>query len=61
MTTRAVAYREGTMVIDLFDTAAKQGVWRAEASGMLPPSKAQTREMVDAAIKDMFAELPTGP
>jgi len=60
MTTRAVAFREGTMAIDLFDTAAKQGVWRATASGALPPSKAQTREMVDAAIREMFAELPGG-
>lgn len=60
-TTRAVSYREGTLAIDLFDTAAKQGVWRATASGALPPSKAQTRQMVDDAIKAMFAELPSGP
>lgn len=60
-TTRAMAYREGTLAIDLFDTAAKQGVWRATASGMLPPSKAQTRDMVDAAIREMFTKLPAGP
>ncbi|TWI01900.1 uncharacterized protein DUF4136 [Luteimonas cucumeris] len=60
MTTRAVAYREGTMVVDLFDTASKRGVWRATVSGALPSSQAHTKELVDGVIRDMFAKLPAG-
>lgn len=61
MTTRAVAYREGTMVVDLFDTAAKRGVWRGTATGALPSSQAQVKDVVDTVVKDMFAELPAAP
>lgn len=61
MTTRAVAYRTGTMVVDLFDTATKRGAWRATASGALPSSQAQTKVVVDKVIQDMFAKLPTTP
>ena len=61
MTTRAVAYREGTMVVDLFDTAAKRAVWRGMASGALPSSQAQVKGAVDTVIGDLFAKLPTVP
>lgn len=61
MTTRAVAYREGTMVVDLFDTASKRGVWRATASGALPSSQTHTKELVGKVVQDMFAKLPSGP
>lgn len=60
MTTRAVAYRAGTMVVDLFDTSTKRGVWRATASGALPSSQEHTKVMVDKVIQDMFAKLPAG-
>ncbi len=61
MTTRAVAYREGSMVVDLFDTAAKRAVWRGTASGALPSSQEKTKDVVDNVIEDMFARIPTTP
>lgn len=61
MTTRAVAYREGTMVVDLFDTAAKRAVWRGTASGALPSSREQVKNTIDTVVGDMFAKLPTMP
>ncbi|MCL1634737.1 DUF4136 domain-containing protein [Luteimonas sp. SX5] len=61
MTTRAVAYREGTLVVDLFDLSAKRAVWRGTATGVLPPSQDQVKGVVDSVIKDMFARIPTAP
>lgn len=59
MTTRAVAYREGTIVVDLFDTAAKRAVWRGTASGALPSSQGQVKNTIDTVVRDLFANVPT--
>lgn len=50
----------GTLVLDIYDTAAKKLVWSGSASKTLEPesSSKDRQENVDKAAKKLLAKLP---
>jgi len=53
-------YDVGTLVVDLFDTATKQAVWRGAASATVPSSQEKVDATVRAGIAKMFLDFPPG-
>lgn len=53
-------YEVGTLVVDLFDMANKQSIWRGTASKTVPQSIEQINTAIDTAIVKMFAKFPPG-
>lgn len=51
-------YEEGTLVVDMFDTASKQAIWRGTATGTIPENPQKLTEQVQAGISEMFAGFP---
>lgn len=52
----------GTLIVDLYDTKAKDLVWRGMAQETLNESKAQKNmQMVDKAVAKMFQKYPWPP
>ena len=53
-------YKDGTLVVDLFDAKTKQLIWRGSAEDMLS-SKAETNEKnLDKGVAKMFKKFPPG-
>jgi len=52
-TTRAVEYQRGTLVIDIWDAAKKELVWRGEVSDTLPDNPQKAEKLVVRAIGKM--------
>ena len=50
----------GTLVVDIYDPASKQLVWKGEASKTINPSKdqAKNQQNLDKAMAKMFKEFP---
>ncbi|MEJ2482282.1 MAG: DUF4136 domain-containing protein, partial [Gemmatimonadota bacterium] len=61
-TTTERVFTEGSLTIDLFDTARKELVWRGTASETIDPSASpeQRDEIVARAVRDMFDGFPPG-
>lgn len=57
-TTTIRTYNIGTLVIDMFDTKTRQGVWRGTASGTLSSSPETRSEKVQAGLAKMFENFP---
>jgi len=53
-------YDVGTLVVDMFDTASKQAIWRGTASGTVPSSPDRVDAAVTAGLDKMFAGFPPG-
>lgn len=57
-TTTVRTYNIGTLVIDMFDTKTRQGIWRGTASGTLSDSPETRSGKVQAGVEKMFATFP---
>lgn len=52
-TTRAIEYTRGTLVVDIWDAASKQLVWRGTVSDTLPDNVQKAEKLVVRAINKM--------
>lgn len=61
-TTTERVFTEGSLTVDLFDTARKELVWRGTASETIDPSASpdERDEIVTKAVRDMFDGFPPG-
>jgi hypothetical protein len=61
-TTTERVFTEGSLTVDLFDTARKELVWRGTASDTIDPSASpeERDEIVAGAVRDMFDGFPPG-
>jgi hypothetical protein len=57
---KKVTIEVGTLVIDMYDTAAKQLVWTGRANKTLDPnsSREERQENLDKAAKKLLADFP---
>jgi len=55
-TTTPNVYEEGTLVIDIWDTARKTVVWRGSASGVIPSEPSKQAEQIDEAVARIVAK-----
>jgi hypothetical protein len=57
-TTTVRTYNVGTLIIDMFDTKTRQGIWRGTASGTLSSSPDTRSEKVRIGVEKMFENFP---
>lgn len=57
-TTTVRTYDIGTLIIDMFDTKTRQGVWRGTASGTLSDLPETRGAKVQAGVEKMFENFP---
>ena len=57
-TTHVNTYTVGTLVVDLFDTATKQVIWRGWATDTLPDSPQKETKKLDKDIEKLFKGFP---
>jgi Domain of unknown function (DUF4136) len=57
-TTTTETYKVGTLVVDLFDTKAKNLVWRGSTSDTLSNNPDKNTKNLDNGVKKMFAHFP---
>jgi hypothetical protein len=57
-TTTVRTYNVGTLIIDMFDTRTRQGIWRGTASGTLSESPETRSAKVQAGVAKMFEKFP---
>jgi hypothetical protein len=57
-TTHVNTYTVGTMVVDLFDTATKQVIWRGWATDALPDNPSKETKKLDKDIEKLFKGFP---
>ena len=55
-TTRVVEYEKGTLVVDIWDAAKKELVWRGEVTDSLPDNVEKTQKTVVKAISKLAAQ-----
>src|SRR5690606_5396298 len=55
-TTRVVQYDVGTLVVDIWDAATKELVWRGQGTDSLPDSTRKTEKKVVKAIGKLAAQ-----
>jgi hypothetical protein len=53
-------YKEGTLVVDIFDVKSKQLIWRGSAEDTLSESAAKNEKNLDKGVAKMFKEFPPG-
>lgn len=59
MTTDVQSYREGTLLIDVVDGAAKKLLWQSVAVGRVTKDVLENpKAAIDEAVKQMFTEFP---
>jgi hypothetical protein len=51
-------YKEGTLVIDVYDGKTKQLLWRGSAEGTLSDKAAKNETKLDKAVAKMFKDFP---
>jgi hypothetical protein len=56
--TRVDTYEVGTLVVDMYDGARKQAIWRGAASGTLDSDPGRMTTMLQAALDKMFVGFP---
>jgi Domain of unknown function (DUF4136) len=57
-TTYVENYTEGTLIVDLFDTASKKLVWRGSATDILSGKPEKDEKKVEKAVAKMFEHFP---
>src|SRR6202163_1755052 len=57
-TTTENDYKEGTLVVDIFDAKSKQLIWRGSAEDTLSESAAKNEKNLDKGVAKMFKEFP---
>lgn len=60
-TTWVETYREGTLVVDMFDTQTKKLIWRASASETLSDKPEKNVAHLHKAVQKMFEHFPPKP
>src|ERR1700751_5906382 len=59
-TTTEQDYKEGTLVVDIFDAKSKQVIWRGSAEGTLSDSAAKNEKNLDKGVAKMLKKFPPG-
>jgi hypothetical protein len=57
-TTTEQDYKEGTLVVDLYDANSKQLIWRGCAEDMLSDKAAKNEKNLDKGVAKMFKSFP---
>lgn len=59
-TTTEQDYKEGTLVIDLYDGKNKQLIWRGSAEDTLSDKAAKNEKKLEKGVEKMFKNFPPG-
>src|SRR6266849_3942075 len=59
-TTTEQDYKEGTLVVDMFDAKTKQLVWRGSAEDTLSDKADKNEKNLDKGVAKMFKDFPPG-
>jgi hypothetical protein len=59
-TTTEQDYKEGTLVVDLYDGKTKQLIWRGSAEGTLSDKADKNEKNLDKGVVKMFKSFPPG-
>jgi hypothetical protein len=59
-TTTEQDYKEGTLVVDLYDANTKQLIWRGSAEDTLSDKAANNEKNLDKGVAKMFKAFPPG-
>jgi Domain of unknown function (DUF4136) len=59
-TTTEQDYKEGTLVVDLYDAKTKQLIWRGSARDTLSDKAAKNEKNLDKGVAKMFKVFPPG-
>ena len=57
-TTNEVDYKQGTLVIDMYDAKTKQLIWRGRAQDMLSDKPEKNEKKLDKGVAKMFKNFP---
>jgi hypothetical protein len=57
-TTTEQDYKEGTLVVDLYDANSKQLIWRASAEDTLSDKASKNEKNLDKGVAKMFKGFP---
>ncbi len=57
-TTTEQDYREGTLVVDLYDAKTKELIWRGSAEDTLSDKEAKNEKNLDKGVAKMFKKFP---
>ena len=57
-TTTEQDYKEGTLVVDLYDAKTKQLIWRGSAESMLSDKADKNEKNLDKGVAKMFKKFP---
>jgi len=57
-TTTEQDYKEGTLVVDLYDAKTKQLIWRGSAQGTLSNKAEKNQKNLDKGVAKMFQKFP---
>ena len=60
-TTTEQDYKEGTLVVDMYDAKTKQLVWRGSAEDTLSNKAAKNEKNLDKGVAKMFKKFPPEP
>ena len=60
-TTTVQDYKEGTLLIDMYDTKTKQLIWRGSAEDTLSDKAAKNEKNLDKGVAKMFKKFPPEP
>jgi hypothetical protein len=60
-TTTEQDYKEGTLVVDIYDTNSKQLIWRGSAEDTLSDKAEKNEKSLDKGVAKMFQEFPPKP
>jgi Domain of unknown function (DUF4136) len=53
-------FKDGTLVVDLFDTRTKQLIWRGSAEDMISNKAEKNEKNLDKGVAKMFKDFPPG-
>src|ERR1700692_3000098 len=59
-TTTEQDYKEGTLVVDMYDAKTKQLIWRGSAEDTLSDKEAKNEKNLDKGVAKMFKGFPPG-
>jgi hypothetical protein len=59
-TTTEHDYKEGTLVIDMFDAKTKQLIWRGSAEDMISDKVSKNEKNLNKGVEKMFKDFPPG-
>jgi hypothetical protein len=60
-TTTVENYKEGTLVLDMFDSQTKKLIWRGSASDILADKPEKNEKKLESAVDKMFDHFPPKP